>query len=128
MLQSLESFGDLHLHLRKERSYMEVVSHYLQAMDNLSQRQSALVTADVSGFGQPEYFVQMGLIQAVAACWNDKKSIIKRARASRSMGREQGWGSLFRLPEFVLTWVISHFILDVSSLFSFQTPSPSALV
>lgn len=66
------------------------MSRYLQAVDNLSQGQRVLITADVSGFGQPEYFVQMGLIQAVEACWDDKKSIIKRAQASRSMGRERG--------------------------------------
>lgn len=71
------------------------MSHYLQAMDDLSQGQSALITADVSGFGQPEYFVQMGLIQAVEACWDDRKSVIKRAQASRSMGgRERERGGL----------------------------------
>lgn len=128
MFQSLWSLGDLHLHLRKERSDVEVVSHYLQAMDNLSQGQSALITADVSGFGQPEYFVQMGLIQAVEACWDDRKSIIKRAQASRSMGREEGWGSPLRLPEFVFPSISPHFTLDAESLVSFQTPWPSAPV
>lgn len=84
------------------------MSHYLQTMYNLSQRQSAFITADVSGFGQPEYFVQMRLIQAIEACWNDKKSIMKQAQASRTLGQEEGWGSLLCLFVLVVILFLSY--------------------
>lgn len=74
-------------------------------MYDLSKRQSTFVTANVSGFGQPEYFVQMRLIQAIEACWNDKKSIIKQAQASRTLGQEEGWGSLLCLLVFVFIFL-----------------------
>lgn len=56
-------------------------------MYNLSERQGALTPSDVSGFGQPEYFVQMGFIQAIKTCSDGEKSVSKQAQTNITLGK-----------------------------------------
>lgn len=58
-------------------------------MYNLSERQGALTPSDVSVFGQPEYFVQMGFIQAIETCKNGKKSVSKQAQTGITLGKTE---------------------------------------
>lgn len=67
---------------------MAFISQYLKTAYNLSERQSGLITSDVSGFWQPEYFVQVGFIQAIETCRKDKKNITKQAQTGRNHRKE----------------------------------------
>lgn len=58
-------------------------------MYNLSERQGTLTPSDVSGFGQPEYFVQMGFVQAIKTYRNGEKNGSKQAQTSITLGKTE---------------------------------------